>query len=125
MKVERREDVRLVSLTRICLALPEAKRELQDDQARFFVRTRTFAYFLNSHHGDGIVSVACKADREEIAALLERDSTRYYSPDYIGPRGWIAFCLDVKPVDWDAVRWLIVGSYRLVAPTKLAASVEP
>ena len=114
------EDARLVRVTRIGLALPGAKRELRKDHARFVVRTRTFAYFL----GDGIVSIACKADREEIARLLERDPMRYYSPDYIGPKGWIAFCLDVKPVDWREVQRLMTNGYRLVAPSTMAGSIR-
>lgn len=121
-KRTRAEDALLTKLVAICRALPDAKWEVLGDHARFHVRRRTFAYFLNDHHGDGIVSIACKMDREEIATLLEEDPTRYYSPDYIGPRGWIAFCLDVKPVDWNEVRRLMVGSYRLVAPKKLAAA---
>ena len=55
------EDSRLSRLTRICLALPEAARRACGSHAAFLVRKRTFAYFLNGHHGDGIVSVACKA----------------------------------------------------------------
>jgi hypothetical protein len=27
------------------------------------VRGKVFAYFLNNHHGDGLVSVCCKAAR--------------------------------------------------------------
>lgn len=117
------EDPRLVRVTRLCLALPEAQRELHGSHARFFVRTRTFAYFLDDHHGDGIVAVTGKVGRPEIPKYLELDSTRYYVPDYIGPKGWIALCLDVKPIDWKAVERLMVGSYRLVAPAKLATSV--
>jgi predicted DNA-binding protein (MmcQ/YjbR family) len=123
-KRTRAEDARLAKLTAICRVLPDAKRDVHGDHARFHVRRRTFAYFLNDHHGDGIVSIATKMDREEIVTLLERDPARYYSPDYIGPRGWIAFCLDVKPVDWNEARRLMVVSYRLVAPKKLAAAVE-
>ena len=112
----------LKRLTAICLALPEAKREMSGLHARFHVRTRTFAYFLDDHHGDGIVGVVCKVPREEVTMLMERDPTRFYTPDYLGPRGWIGLSLDVKPVDWTEVRRLAAGSYRLVAPKKLADS---
>jgi predicted DNA-binding protein (MmcQ/YjbR family) len=121
MKRPRREDPRLARLSKVCLSLPEARRELHDSHARFSVRTRTFAYFLNDHHGDGIVSVACKVERAGMPAFLERDDTRFYVPDYIGPRGWIALCLDVTPVDWNEVARLVRESYRRVAPAKLAA----
>ena len=116
------ENPLLKRLTTICLALPEAAREISGQHARFHVRKRTFAYFLNDHHGDGIIGVTCKVRREDMAGLLERDSTRFYVPDYLGPKGWIALCLDVTPVDWSEVRRLVAGSYCLVAPKKLADS---
>jgi len=56
----------------MCLALPEAGREIHAQHARFHVRNRTFAYFLNDHHGDGIVAVTCKVDRADVPAFLER-----------------------------------------------------
>ena len=50
------EDARLERLTALCLSLPEAERSLRGDHADFRVRKKVFAYFLNNHHGDGIVS---------------------------------------------------------------------
>jgi predicted DNA-binding protein (MmcQ/YjbR family) len=117
-----KERPQLKRLTAICLALPRAAREVSGLHARFHVRKRTFAYFLDDHHGDGIVAVTCKVPREDVTRLIERDPTRFYLPDYLGPKGWIALCLDVNPVDWNEVRRLVVGSYRLVAPRKLADS---
>jgi len=114
----------LVRLTKVCAGLPEAARERQGRHARFHVRGRTFAYFLDDHHGDGLVSVTCKIEKAETPSFLERDPTRFYVPDYLGPKGWIALCLDVKPVDWTQVHALVRDSYRRVAPRKLAAEVE-
>ncbi len=45
-------------------------------------------------------------------------------PAYIGPRGWVALRLDIPGVDWNEVAELIRGSYRLVAPQKLAYLVR-
>jgi predicted DNA-binding protein (MmcQ/YjbR family) len=119
-----REDSRLIRLTKLCLALPEARRETQGRHARFHIRSRTFAYFLDDHHGDGIVSVTCKVDQADVPRFLKRDASRFYVPDYLGPKGWIALCLDVKPVDWREVEALVRGSYRRVVPPKLSARVE-
>jgi hypothetical protein len=55
------EDPRLVRLSKICLALPEVTRRYNGQHASFLIRKKTFAYFLNDHHGDGIVALACKA----------------------------------------------------------------
>ncbi len=54
------EDPRLVRLTKVALALPEAARQLAGRHAAFLARNRTFAYFLDDHHGDGHVAVTCK-----------------------------------------------------------------
>jgi predicted DNA-binding protein (MmcQ/YjbR family) len=117
-----KERPQLKRLTAICLALPEGGREVSGQHARFHVRKRTFAYFLDDHHGDGIVAVVCKVPRHEMTTLLEHDPTRFYVPDYLGPKGWIAMCLDVKPVDWAQARRLVSESYGLVAPKRLADS---
>ena len=113
------EDRRLTRLSKICLALPEATRQDSGSHAAFMVRKKTFAYFLNDHHGDGIVSVACKALPGDNAALAAAQPGRFYLPAYIGPRGWVALRLDVGEIDWQEVRELATGSYRLIAPKRL------
>ena len=119
-----KEDPRLTRLTKLALALPEASRLVHGSHAGFLARKKTFAYFLDNHHGDGIVAVACKALTGDNEVLARSDPTRFYLPAYIGPRGWVALRLDVGTVDWDEVRELLAGSYRLVAPKKLAAMVR-
>ncbi|HXB38774.1 MAG TPA: hypothetical protein VNU75_13780 [Acidimicrobiales bacterium] len=39
--------------------------------------------------------------------------------------GWVGFRLDVGAVDWDEASELLVESYCLCAPKKLAAAVTP
>jgi phosphoribosylglycinamide formyltransferase-1 len=118
-----KEDPRLVRLTKIASALPETTREYRGSHAQFLVRKKTFAYFLNDHHGDGIVAVTCKVLPGDNAALVAASPERFYLPSYIGSRGWVALRLDVRPVDWDEVKELLAGSYRQVAPKRLAALV--
>ena len=115
------EDRRLARLTRICLALPEATRQTLGHHAGFLVRKKTFAYYLNDHHGDGIIAVTGKVLPGDNKALVEAQPDRFYLPAYIGPRGWVALRLDVGAVDWDEVAELVATSYRLVAPKRLAA----
>jgi len=110
-------------LSDICLALPEATRKIKGDHASFFVRKKVFAYFLNNHHGDGIVSICGKALPGDNTVLVASDPEKYYLPAYIGPRGWVGLRLDIGKVDWDEVRELITGSYLQTAPRKLAALV--
>ena len=88
------------------------------------MRKKTFAYFLNDHHGDGIVAVTCKVAPGDHTALASAQPDRFYIPAYIGPRGWVALRLDRGEVDWDEVTELVKDSYRRVAPKKLAAMVQ-
>jgi hypothetical protein len=118
------EDPRLVRLTKICLALPEATSDRSGLHAGFYVRKRTFAYFLNNHHGDGIVGVTCKVLTGDNNALAAAQPDRFYIPAYVGSRGWVGLRLDIGEIDWEEVTELVNGSYRLVAPKRLAASVK-
>ncbi len=87
------------------------------------MRTKVFVYFLNDHHGDGIVSVSTRAFPGENKRLIAAHPKKFYLPAYIGPRGWVALRLDRGKVDWNEVRDLVTASYLQVAPKKLAAPV--
>ena len=116
-------DARLERLSEICLGLPEATRERTGRHATFRVRNKTFAYYLDDHHGDGVVGLACKAAAGENETLVAADPERFYVPAYVGPRGWIGLRLDRDEVDWDEVAGLVVASYLLTAPKRLGATV--
>jgi predicted DNA-binding protein (MmcQ/YjbR family) len=109
----------LRQLSKICLSLPEAARRDLNEHADFRVRGKVFAYFLNNHHGDGIVSVCCKSALGENVDRASREPRRFYLPAYIGPRGWFGLRLDGEGVDWAEVRNLVELSYGLVAPKRL------
>src|SRR6201993_3958764 len=113
------EDERLTRFTRICLELPKAERETMGSHAGFKARKKTFAYFLNDHHGDGIVGVTCKVMPGVNEALVKAQPRRFYLPAYLASRGWVALRLDVGKVDWKEVRDLLIGSYVQIAPKKL------
>ena len=118
------EDLCLRRLTELALALPEATRELRGSHAQFLVRKKTFAYSLNDHHGDGIVAVTCKVLAGDNKRLAEHHPSRFYLPAYIASRGWVALRLDTGKVDWNEVRELLLGSYVLIAPGRLAEQVK-
>ncbi|HLZ72743.1 MAG TPA: MmcQ/YjbR family DNA-binding protein [Dehalococcoidia bacterium] len=115
------EDARLSRLSAICLALPEAVREQWGSLTSFSVRKKKFAYFLDNHHGDGIVALCWKAAPGENAARAAADPRRFSIPAYIGHQGWAGLRLDRGPIDWDEVAELAEYSYRLAAPKRLAA----
>ena len=118
------EDPRLTRLTEIALALPETSRQIYGSHAQFLVRKKTFAYFLDLHHGDGIVGVTCKVMPGENQALVKAQPRRFYLPAYVSSRGWVALRLDVGKVDWDEVRDLLIASYALIAPKRLAENLK-
>jgi hypothetical protein len=124
MPAARIQDSRLVQLSRICLAYPEVVRALRLGPADFRVRKKAFAYFLNNHHGGGIVSVCV---RSSLGENLDRVSSRpdlFYLPAYLGPRGWFGMRLDRDVIDWGEVENIVRLSYLLGAPRSLSRSLE-
>jgi hypothetical protein len=103
--------------------LPEAT-SFGDPHLTLAVRKKTFGYFLDDHHGDGIVGVALKAAAGEQEALIRAAPARYYVPAYLGSKGWVGVRLDVGEVDWDEIRELIIEAYRLQAPRRLVAQLD-
>ena len=118
------QDPRLTRLTKLCLALPEVTRATRGDHADFRVRKKVFAYFLNGHHGDGIVSVCCKSALGENVDRARREPERFYLPAYIGVRGWFGLRLDRGPIDWREIENILDLSYCLAAPKTLVKIVE-
>jgi predicted DNA-binding protein (MmcQ/YjbR family) len=119
-----KEDRRLTRFTNICLALPATTRQMMGRHAGFLVRKKIFAYFLDDHHGDGIVGINCKVLPGDNTALIASNKAKFYMPAYIGSRGWVGLRLDAGKVDWEEVAELVTHSYKLVAPKRLAAAVS-
>lgn len=119
-----RNHERLEKLAKLCLALPGALKEEMHGHMAFKVGKKTFAYYLNDHHGDGIVSVCCKVLAGDNERLIDANPRKFYMPAYIGPRGWVALRLDRGTVDWSEVQELVRGSYEQMAPKKLLQQLE-
>jgi hypothetical protein len=116
-------DPRLARLQTICLALPEVTCRLSGRHAGFCVCKKSFAYFLDDHHGDGIVGISCKVLPGDNTALIASNPAKFYMPAYVGSRGWVGLRLDSGEIDWEEVKELVTQSYRMLAPKRLAASV--
>ncbi|MBB5342939.1 MmcQ/YjbR family DNA-binding protein [Tunturibacter empetritectus] len=114
MHADLQEDERLTRFTKVCLGFPKTERQMMGLHASFRVKKKTFAYFVNDHHGDGIVGVLCKVLPGDNAALIKADPARFYMPAYVGPRGWVGLRLDVGRVNWKEVEELARGSFQLV-----------
>lgn len=90
----------------------------------FKVGRRSFAYYMNDHHGDGKIALACKSSPDHRAELLAGDPERFFVPAYLGVDGWVSMRLDLGSIDWVLVKDLVTRAYRLQAPAKLAAALE-
>jgi len=119
-----RDRDRLEKLAKICMALQGASKEAMHGHVAFKVGKKTFAYYLNDHHGDGIVSVCCKVLAGDNERLIDGNPRKFYMPAYIGPRGWVALRVDRATVDWSEVQELLRGSYEQMAPKKLVRQLE-
>jgi predicted DNA-binding protein (MmcQ/YjbR family) len=117
-------DPRLTKLTTLSDALPDTSCESKGDHAIFRVRKKVFAYFLNNHHGDGIVSLCLKSELGENVDRAKSQPEKYYLPAYIGSRGWFGVRLDKGKVNWDEVKSELERSYRLCAPKTLLAKLD-
>ena len=118
------DDKKRAKVAEICLALPAAERSVGHDHVTFRVRGKVFAYFLDDHHGDGIVSVCVKSQRGENVDRARLEPKRFYLPAYIGPRGWFGMRLDRGRVPWAEVAEVVERSYRLTAPKTLLKRLD-
>ena len=107
-------------LRAICLALPEAAEKQAWGDPTFRVRDKIFAM---EKRGDGRVSLWCKAPPGSQEILVGADPERFFVPPYVGNKGWIGMRLDRDP-DWEEVAAVVKRSYRLIAPKRLARTVE-
>ncbi len=123
-RVEPEDDPRLARVSQICLALGETTTERHGSHASFLVGKKKFAYYLDNHHGDGIVAITCRVAPGDNQLLTKAQPERFYLPAYLASRGWVALRLDGPEIDWEEVRELLHESYRRIAPKRLAGSVR-
>ena len=115
----------LVRLRKLCLALPEAHEVEAWGEPTFRVRNKMFATFAdaNNHHGSGRPAVWCKSTLANQELMIQSAPDRFFSPPYVGVRGWTGVWLDGK-ADWKELDFLLRDAYRLTAPKRLAAALD-
>jgi phosphoribosylglycinamide formyltransferase-1 len=118
------DPVRLKKLLELAKGLPEVVIELAGEQhLALKVRKKTFAWYLDSHHDDGIVCLCAKNTRARQGELIAAHGKRYFYPPYVGPSGWVSLRLDQPELDWGEVTALLIEAYRLQAPKRLAEEI--
>jgi len=103
--------------------LPEAKAVRTGEHMSLEVRQRRFGWFLADHHGDGRLSISCKAPPLLAGQLQQLVPTQFHLPKYVANKGWIGLYLDVPKIDWAQVEICLVEAYRMAAPKTLAAKL--
>jgi hypothetical protein len=114
-------------LIKFCESLPEVSVEPIGEHLEHLairIRKKTLAYYQFDHHGDGMISLACKSSLSEQRRLIRMDPEIFFVPDYVGARGWIGMRLDLAEVEWDTVSESLRRAYQDLAPKKLAALVD-
>jgi phosphoribosylglycinamide formyltransferase-1 len=114
---------RRARLVRLVESLPEGSIS-GDQHLSLFVRGKRYGYYLDDHHGDGRVALACKAEPGVNRARTEAEPERFHIPAYVGPKGWLGLWLDLPDIDWDEVEEVVLDAYCLTAPKKLVAEVR-
>ncbi len=113
----------LISLRRLCLALPETTERLSHGEPTWFVRDKkTFVMYADRHHDDKL-AFWCPAPPGAQEELVGSEPDRFFRPPYVGHRGWLGVRLDVD-VDWDEIAQIVTDAYRLIAPKSLVAQLE-
>nr|MDQ3757318.1 MmcQ/YjbR family DNA-binding protein [Actinomycetota bacterium] len=77
---------------------------------------RTFVVGRRSFLGMDDNGLACRADKAERPALLERPW--FVEPPFVGRYGWVGVRFDAVD-DWGEIEELVETAYRITAPKRL------
>ena len=113
----------LARLRRVCLSLPETTERLSHGEPTWFVRVKkTFVTYADHHHDDRL-AFWCAAPYGAQQAMVSAEPDRFFTPPYVGKRGWLGVYLDVL-IDWDEIAAVVEEAYRSVAPERLLAALD-
>jgi hypothetical protein len=116
-KTSSKGDEAIERVRRICLALPGTWEKISHGEPTWFVGKKVFAMFSNNHHHDGHIAVTVPAAIGIQEALIKKSPKKFYSPPYVGCRGWIG--IEVNRVSDKELALHIKEAWRLIAPKKL------
>jgi hypothetical protein len=103
----------------LCLGLPETTERPSHGRPAFFIRDKkSFAMYMDNHHGSGRVTLWCAAPEGIQEMLIGAAADHYFRPPYVGHLGWIGIYLD-SDVDDNEVAGAIEDAYLKVAPKSL------
>lgn len=119
-----RDDVR-ARLGDVAARLPGVEREEANGHTAYLCRGRRFAWLTVDHHGDERLALCVKAPHGELDALVGSDPDRYFTPAYLGARGWVGVHLDPRSrPDWNEVAALVEQAWRMTAGKRVVAAYD-
>jgi hypothetical protein len=117
------DEAALVRLRRICLALPRVTERVSHGEVSFFV-VRQFVAVDDHHHGADRLAFWSPAAPGAQEQLIAEDPMQFFRPPYVGHRGWVGVRIDLDP-DWEEIAAIVHDAYRLIAPKRLLAQLDP
>jgi hypothetical protein len=102
----------LVRVRALCRELPDVTERPSHGSPTFFVGKRTFAYFLDNHHGDGRLALWCAAPEGAQAMLVDSDPEGYFLPPYVAHRGWVGVRLD-RDLPWNQIASVLEAAHQM------------
>jgi predicted DNA-binding protein (MmcQ/YjbR family) len=104
----------------ICLSLPETSEIVVEawGHPTFRVGPKVKMFASCSAADAARPSLGMKVDKAHQAALVQTDP-QFAVAAYVGKHGWVTFDAS-GAVDWDLIRELVLESYCLIAPKRLA-----
>ncbi len=107
----------LAQVRAICMSHPLVEERLSHGEPTWFYKgKRTFAMFADHHH-DNRVAVWLAAPPGVKEMLMESNPHRFFSPPYVGVKGWVGVFLDV-PIDNEELVGLVSEAYQFIASKK-------
>lgn len=79
--------------------------------------------YADDVHGDGRTALWLNAEAATQRQFVASDPERFFSPPYVGCKGWIGIRLD-RGLDWEVVAQFVREAYLLTAPNRLATLLE-
>lgn len=107
-------------IQKICLSLPEVIETTTFDKPNFRAGKKSFVDFGRSSNGRIYLSFKAELD---FGQLLIEENPLIRRARYVGQHGWLVLDL-TDNIDWDEVRSLIIGSYRIAALKRMLNALE-
>jgi hypothetical protein len=101
----------------ICLSLPEVSERESHGSPAFFAGKQFVALWSHGHHGREFPHLWCAAPLGAQEDLIAQNPERFFTPPYVGSRGWIGVRLDGE-VDFEELEMLCEDAYRCVATNR-------